>query len=108
MAIPTPHRSPRTAYLEEKYKRRVVAATQPKLRSRQLQLASWAISLSITGYVVLFADFGPQEHCFSSLRRWFDGKRRQFWSLSAQEQQDLKDQGRLTELQNASASTQRT
>ncbi|KAI9300287.1 hypothetical protein BJ944DRAFT_244339 [Cunninghamella echinulata] len=67
----------------------------PQLRARQIQVASWVISIGLSGYIVLFADFGSQEHCFSPIRRWFYKKRKEFWSLSPEEQQDMKDQGRL-------------
>ncbi|CAO3585241.1 unnamed protein product [Absidia cylindrospora] len=91
---------PRQTYnpaLDEKARRRLQMPQQmaPRLRARQIQVASWALSLTLSGYVVLFADFGTQEHCFSPIRRWFYGKRKQFWSLSPQEEEDMKDQGRL-------------
>ncbi|ORX59015.1 hypothetical protein DM01DRAFT_1333605 [Hesseltinella vesiculosa] len=82
--------------INEKVKRRLEMPQQmaPKLRARQIQVASWILSAGLSGYVVLFADFGPREHCFSPIRRWFQEKRRTFWTLSSEEQQDLKDQGR--------------
>ncbi|SAM07790.1 hypothetical protein [Absidia glauca] len=83
--------------LDEKARRRLQMPQQmaPRLRARQIQVASWVLSLSLSGYVVLFADFGTQEHCFSPIRRWFHGKRKEFWSLTPQEKEDMKDQGRL-------------
>ncbi|KAI8148943.1 hypothetical protein BJV82DRAFT_663291 [Fennellomyces sp. T-0311] len=84
-------------HLQEKYKRRLhsPASLAPKLRQRQIHLLTWAISIPLCGYVVLFADFGPEEHCFSPLRRWFNAKRSQFWTLTPQEEQDLRSQGRM-------------
>ncbi|KAL1935701.1 hypothetical protein VTP01DRAFT_4841 [Rhizomucor pusillus] len=81
----------------ERYKRRLESpqSLMPNVKSRRIHLLTWAVSIPLTAYVVFFADFGPQEHCFSPLRRWFEAKRQQFWTLSPQEQQDLKEQGRL-------------
>ncbi|KAI9275584.1 hypothetical protein BDA99DRAFT_495893 [Phascolomyces articulosus] len=83
--------------LQEKFKRRLntPGSLAPNLRSRQIHLLTWAIAIPLSGYVVLFADFGPEEHCFSPLRRWFNARKSKFWTLTPQEQQDLKDQGRL-------------
>ncbi|KAL0094735.1 hypothetical protein F4703DRAFT_1820387, partial [Phycomyces blakesleeanus] len=83
--------------VQDNYRKKLhsVEAMRPPPRARQLQILSWALTLSVSGYVVLFADFGREEHCFSSIRRWFDGKKSSFWSLSNQERQDLKDQGRI-------------
>ncbi|KAG2183824.1 hypothetical protein INT44_008835, partial [Umbelopsis vinacea] len=49
----------------------------------------------LTTYIVLFADFGTEKHCFSPIRQWFNVKRHGFWSLSDREKNDLKEQGRL-------------
>ncbi|KAF7725190.1 hypothetical protein EC973_000356 [Apophysomyces ossiformis] len=84
-------------HIQEKFKRRLYSPeyVTRNVRARQVQLLSWAITLSVAGYVVFLADFGPQEHCFSSVRRWFDAKRQSFWTLSPQEREDLKEQGKL-------------
>ncbi|KAG0169938.1 hypothetical protein DFQ28_002773 [Apophysomyces sp. BC1034] len=84
-------------HIREKFKRRLHSpgSIAPNLRARQIQVFSWAISLSVTGYVIFLADFGTQEHCFSPVRRWFETKRQSFWTLSPQERQDLKEQGKL-------------
>ncbi|KAI9499518.1 hypothetical protein BDB00DRAFT_866391 [Zychaea mexicana] len=83
--------------LRERYQRRLSTpgSLAPNLRSRQIHLLTWAIAIPLSGYVVLFADFGPEDHCFSPLRRWFNAKRSQFWTLSDKEKEDLKNQGRL-------------
>ncbi|ORY96735.1 hypothetical protein BCR43DRAFT_563974 [Syncephalastrum racemosum] len=82
--------------LAERYKRRLhtPGSLAPRLRARQIHILSWACSIPLAGYVVLFADFGQEEHCFSPLRRWFESKRQQFWTLTPQEQAELKEQGR--------------
>lgn len=78
------------AHMQERLKRRISSpqAMAPNLRSRQLHVMTWAVSLrkiqlvfplalgtrqlttslydtALVGYVALFADFGEQEHCFS-------------------------------------------
>ncbi|KAI9312199.1 hypothetical protein BX666DRAFT_2031368 [Dichotomocladium elegans] len=83
--------------LREKFKRRIQSpeSLAPTMKARRIHLLTWAISIPLAGYVALFADFGPQDHCFSPLRRWFDAKRKAFWTLTPEEQEDLRDQGRL-------------
>ncbi|CDS14125.1 hypothetical protein LRAMOSA06295 [Lichtheimia ramosa] len=108
------------AQMQERLKRRISSpqAMAPNLRSRQLHVMTWAVSLrkiqlvlplalitrqlttslyntALVGYVALFADFGEQEHCFSPLRRWFDEKRKQFWTLTPEEEAALRSQGQM-------------
>ncbi|KAJ8661827.1 hypothetical protein O0I10_002636 [Lichtheimia ornata] len=85
------------AHIQERLKRRIHSpqSMAPNLRSRQLHVMTWAVSLPLVGYVALFADFGEQEHCFSPLRRWFDEKRKRFWSLTPEEEASLRSQGQM-------------
>ncbi|CAO3695865.1 unnamed protein product [Rhizopus stolonifer] len=94
--VPPQHPVP-SEQVQERFKRRLQMpeAMAPRPRARQIQVFSWALSLSLTGYIVLFADFGKEKHCFSPIRNWFQEKKSHFWSLSEQEKRDLKEQGKL-------------
>ncbi|KAI7872462.1 hypothetical protein BDF14DRAFT_1753722 [Spinellus fusiger] len=83
--------------VRDKYRKKLhsTEAMAPRLRARQLTVLTWALTLSVTGYVVLWADFGQQEHCFSSVRRWFDIKKTAFWTLSKEERQAMVEEGRM-------------
>lgn len=39
----------------------------------------------VAGFVILFADFGDQEHCFSSLRRFVFGKARSLMTIGPED-----------------------
>ncbi|KAI8997083.1 hypothetical protein BDB01DRAFT_769759 [Pilobolus umbonatus] len=58
--------------LNDKLKRRLQTpeAMAPVPRARHIQVLSWVLTLSVTGYVVLFADFGQEKHCFSPVSDW--------------------------------------
>ncbi|GAA5868002.1 hypothetical protein JCM8547_000778 [Rhodosporidiobolus lusitaniae] len=64
---------------------------QTKL-SRGLQLASFALATAITGYAVLLHDFGPREHVFMPVRRWFDEHTASFFTLSERDRAVLEAQ----------------
>ncbi|CEG71450.1 hypothetical protein RMATCC62417_07180 [Rhizopus microsporus] len=86
-----------TEQLQDRVKRRLEMpnAMAPTPRARQIQVLSWVLSVSLTGYIVLFADFGPEKHCFTPVRNWFKEKKRNFWSLSEEEKRELREQGKL-------------
>ncbi|CAO3661749.1 unnamed protein product [Umbelopsis ramanniana] len=83
--------------LEDRYRRRLHSpqSLAPNMRSRRIQIGAIGISAVLTTYIVLFADFGTEKHCFSPIRQWFNVKKHSFWSLSDREKTDLKEQGRL-------------
>ncbi|GAA5795619.1 hypothetical protein EDC94DRAFT_257481 [Helicostylum pulchrum] len=88
--VPTPQ-------TQERLKRRLQMpnAMAPVPKARKIQVLSWAISLSLSAYVVLFADFGTEDNCYTPIRQWFQKKKQGFWTLSEQEKKDLKEQGKL-------------
>ncbi|KAG0030723.1 hypothetical protein BGZ81_002263 [Podila clonocystis] len=102
-----PNQSPRNEYvpiseerrlfLEEKYKRRNLAPESLIIRPgfRKLHLATIVIAVGMGGYFALFADFGEKETCFTPLRKFYRRKVNDFWSLSEEEKNQMKEQGRL-------------
>ncbi|CEG71449.1 hypothetical protein RMATCC62417_07180 [Rhizopus microsporus] len=60
-----------TEQLQDRVKRRLEMpnAMAPTPRARQIQVLSWVLSVSLTGYIVLFADFGPEKHCFTPVSK---------------------------------------
>ncbi|KAF9918549.1 hypothetical protein BX616_007992 [Lobosporangium transversale] len=102
-----PNQSPRNEYtsiseekrrfLEEKYRRRNLAPESLIIRPglRKLHIATIALAIGMSGYFALFADFGDKETCFTPIRRYYKRKVDEFWSLSEEEKQQLKEQGRL-------------
>ncbi|KAI8969077.1 hypothetical protein BDF20DRAFT_839037 [Mycotypha africana] len=96
-----------TKQADEKMKRRL-QAMPPTMRARQLNVLhfqeftndyrtkqSQFLSAGISGYIVLFADFGPEKNCYTPIREWFQNKKKRFWSLSEEEKNELKEQGKL-------------
>ncbi|KAL1921923.1 uncharacterized protein VTP21DRAFT_10565 [Calcarisporiella thermophila] len=81
---------------QQKFQRRILspASLQPSLGARRLHVGSFALSLVATTYIVFYADFG-ENHCFMPIRNWLTEKRKQFWSLSSKEEQELREQGRI-------------
>ncbi|CAO3616240.1 unnamed protein product [Mucor hiemalis] len=94
--IPQQHPIP-TQQVQDRFKRRLQTpqAMAPAPKARQIQVLSWAVSISLSAYVVLFADFGTEKNCYTPIREWVKEKKQSFWTLSEQEKQDLKDQGKL-------------
>ncbi|KAI9266967.1 hypothetical protein BY458DRAFT_587229 [Sporodiniella umbellata] len=94
--VPPQHPVP-SEQIQERFKRRLAMpeAMAPTPRARQIQLFTYALSISLTGYIVLFADFGQEKHCFTPIRQWFQEKKSHFWTLTDQEKNDLREQGRL-------------
>ncbi|KAI1316656.1 hypothetical protein EDD11_009691 [Mortierella claussenii] len=102
-----PNQSPRNEYipiseerrkfLEEKYRRRNLAPESLILRPglRQLHVATIILAVGTGGYFALFGDFGDKETCFTPLRKLYRRKMNEIWSLSEEEKQQLKEQGRL-------------
>ncbi|KAG0750621.1 hypothetical protein G6F57_000103 [Rhizopus arrhizus] len=94
--IPPKYAAP-TEEVQERFKRRLQLpkAMAPRPRARQIQVLTWVLSVSLTSYVVLFADFGQEKHCFTPIRNWFQEKKNKFWTLSEEEKRDLREQGKL-------------
>ncbi|KAF9575006.1 hypothetical protein EC968_004766 [Mortierella alpina] len=102
-----PNQSPRNEYvpiseerrkfLEDKYKRRNLAPEALIIRPglRKLHIATIVAAVGLGGYFALFADFGEKETCFTPIRKYYRRKVDNFWSLSEEEKQQLKEQGRL-------------
>ncbi|GAA5902438.1 hypothetical protein JCM6882_002754 [Rhodosporidiobolus microsporus] len=57
-------------------------AVAPTPLSKGLQLGSFAFASVLTIYAVLLHDFGPREHVFMPVRRWFDEHTASFFTLS--------------------------
>ncbi|GAA6039818.1 hypothetical protein JCM8097_004237 [Rhodosporidiobolus ruineniae] len=55
---------------------------EPTKLSRGLQIASFSFAAALTAYAVLLHDFGPREHVFMPVRRWFDDHTASFFTLS--------------------------
>ncbi|KAI9474412.1 hypothetical protein LPJ78_004802 [Coemansia sp. RSA 989] len=85
------------ARLEEKYRRRLdrLAYRPPSKFSRRLQAINYMTMLAAGTYMVLYLDFGEREHCFSGLRRWYFGKVNQLWTLSSEEERELRERGQI-------------
>ncbi|KAG9301878.1 hypothetical protein G9A89_004557 [Geosiphon pyriformis] len=82
----------------EKYRRRVENIESKRVQSpfiKRYNAGVYALSFAIAVYSILYIDFGPEEHCFSGIRRWVDQKKREFWTLSDEEKKELKQQGKL-------------
>ncbi|OBZ83808.1 hypothetical protein A0J61_08145 [Choanephora cucurbitarum] len=94
--IPQNHPLPNPE-VQDRFKRRLQTPGQlaPTPRARKIQILSWALSIGLSGYIVLFADFGSERNCYTPIREWFKQKKNSFWSLSEQEKKDLKEQGKL-------------
>ncbi|KAM0754095.1 hypothetical protein T439DRAFT_378183 [Meredithblackwellia eburnea MCA 4105] len=61
----------------------------PSRASRALQLASFTLATGVAFYSVLLYDFGPQEHCFMPIRRWFDSNTAGLFTLSENDRRTL-------------------
>ncbi|KAF9980342.1 hypothetical protein BGZ65_005213 [Modicella reniformis] len=102
-----PNQSPRNEYipiseerrlsLVEKYKRRSLSPESLIIRPglRKLHIATIVLAFGLGGYFALYADFGGKETCFSPIRRFYRRKVNEYWSLSEEEKQQLREQGRL-------------
>ncbi|KAI8325593.1 hypothetical protein GQ54DRAFT_243860, partial [Martensiomyces pterosporus] len=85
------------ARLEEVFRRRVdrLAQGPPSKLSRRLQAVNYALMFSVGTYMVLYQDYGDAPHCFTGLRKWYFGKIDKFWSLSSEEEKELRERGQL-------------
>ncbi|KAI8893859.1 hypothetical protein BC833DRAFT_606994, partial [Globomyces pollinis-pini] len=41
--------------------------------------------LAVTAYMILFADFGTENHMYAPIRRFYQSKKDQYFTLSAEE-----------------------
>ncbi|KAJ2146139.1 hypothetical protein IW136_000698 [Coemansia sp. RSA 678] len=83
--------------LEDKFRRRVemFADRPPSKFSRKLQAANYTMMFGVGIYMLLYLDYGPRRNCFTSLREWYFGKVDRLWTLSKDEEKDLREQGRI-------------
>ncbi|KAJ2357617.1 hypothetical protein IWW50_006244 [Coemansia erecta] len=83
--------------LEEKYRRRLdrLELRPPSKFSRRLQALNYAMMFGVGTYMVLFMDYGPRKHCFTELRGWFFRKIDGLWTLSKEEEKELRERGRI-------------
>lgn len=65
---------------------------------RKIRIFSNLVAGGILIFGVLFADFGPQEHCFSGIRRYVFGKVSSLLTISKED--DVYIKGRIEEIQN--------
>ncbi|CAG8621280.1 1397_t:CDS:2 [Paraglomus occultum] len=61
---------------------------------RHLKVGSLVLCAGITVYMVLYHDWNQDDHVFMPIRRWVDERKRSFWSLSNEEKQELREQGK--------------
>ncbi|KAJ1667479.1 hypothetical protein IW140_004897 [Coemansia sp. RSA 1813] len=85
------------ARLEDKYRRRVdrLAEGPPNMFSRRLHALTYVLMFGVGVYTVLYKDYGQREHCFSGLRRWYFKKVNSWWTLSSEEEKELRERGQL-------------
>eukprot|EP01134_Creolimax_fragrantissima_P000246 CFRG0246T1 len=58
---------------------------------RHIRLATVVLCIGAGGYTMLFADFGPKEHCFSPLRRLMHQTFNSIGGLSEAEERAVAD-----------------
>ncbi|KAJ2780238.1 hypothetical protein GGI15_003613 [Coemansia interrupta] len=85
------------ARLEEIFRRRVERLVQrpPSKMSRRLQVINYALMFGVGSYMVLYQDYGDRPHCFTGLRKWYFGKVDKMWTLSSEEEKELRERGQL-------------
>ncbi|KAJ2252219.1 hypothetical protein GGI13_003413 [Coemansia sp. RSA 455] len=85
------------ARLEAVFRRRVDRLVQrpPSRLSRQLQALNYTLMFGVGSYMVLYQDYGDRPHCFTGLRKWYFSKVDSIWTLSSEEEQELRERGRL-------------
>ncbi|KAJ1719519.1 hypothetical protein LPJ53_005734 [Coemansia erecta] len=85
------------ARLEEIFRRRVERLVQrpPSKMSRRLQAINYALMFGVGSYMVLYQDYGDRPHCFTGLRKWYFGKVDTLWTLSSEEEKELRERGQL-------------
>ncbi|KAJ2076609.1 hypothetical protein H4R24_005604 [Coemansia sp. RSA 988] len=83
--------------LEEVYRRRVdrLGMRPPSKFSRRLQVINYALMFGVGSYMVLYQDYGERRHCFTGLRKWYFGKVDRLWSLSTEEEKELRERGQI-------------
>lgn len=70
-----------------KFRRRLLSPTSNRQRpyTRVLGLMSHGLAITASVYIVLFVEF-PPGHCFTGIREWYDLKKKEFLTLSDEEQ----------------------
>ncbi|KAI9202180.1 uncharacterized protein BJ171DRAFT_515131 [Polychytrium aggregatum] len=53
---------------------------------------SYAVMAVLGVYSVLWMDWGDGDHCFRPIRRYFEQKKQEFFSLSPDDQEELRQQ----------------
>ncbi|KAI9164606.1 hypothetical protein H9P43_008465 [Blastocladiella emersonii ATCC 22665] len=86
------------AHLKDKFARRVKSAESslaPPPWMRKIHALSIVMSLGAGFYTMMYTDYGPHEHIFSPIRRWYFGKVQQWTSLSDADLAELKSRNKL-------------
>ncbi|KAI9502212.1 hypothetical protein GGI25_005989 [Coemansia spiralis] len=83
--------------LEDIYRRRVdrLAEGPPNKFSRRVQVLTYSLMFGVGAYMVLYQDYGDRKHCFSGLRRWYFSKVNSWWTLSSEEEKELRERGQI-------------
>ncbi len=69
-----------------KFRRRILSPwTAPRPFVKILRFAAHVAAFAAVVDVVLFFDFGQSDHCFTPVRDWYQIKRKEFLTLSAQD-----------------------
>ncbi|XP_064395213.1 uncharacterized protein LOC135342412 [Halichondria panicea] len=59
---------------------------------KHFRLFSWAVGLGIVYYMVFRHNFGEKPHCFTKIRDWRDKRWNNFFSVSPEELQRIRQQ----------------
>ncbi|TPX54933.1 hypothetical protein PhCBS80983_g05676 [Powellomyces hirtus] len=71
-----------------KYRRRVLSARrlEPSARVHTYKVLGRLGAVAAVGFMVLSADWGDGEHCFSGIRRWAAEQRRDWFELTPEDE----------------------
>ncbi|BFZ60962.1 hypothetical protein YB2330_002019 [Saitoella coloradoensis] len=84
---------------QERYTRRILKIRPPNLRMRRLKVGTYAVTAALGVFCVMFADYNVDsfgrdgkrlDHCFSSIQRWAQQKKEEFFTLSEEDKLNLK------------------
>ncbi|KND02668.1 uncharacterized protein SPPG_01753 [Spizellomyces punctatus DAOM BR117] len=80
-----------------KYRRRILnpRRLEPTQGVRTIKVAGKLGMVGAVFYMVLMADWGEGEHCFSGVRRFYDEKKREFFTLSEEDERELRSKGKI-------------
>ncbi|KAI8906577.1 hypothetical protein DFJ77DRAFT_194102 [Powellomyces hirtus] len=80
-----------------KYRRRVLSARRLELSPRvhTYKFLGRLGAVAAVGFMVLSADWGDGEHCFSGIRRWAAEQRRDWFELTPEDERELRATGTM-------------